>query len=261
MFTFIMVKLQGWTCDCCNKFILSVNKCSINDKFNLLCNRCYKFVYYIINENDFYTNKENRIKQFDTLRTNYKLYTFKDIQSFSKAQERSYYRFIHHFDVYSCGQFFNTIIEKESKLQVIEMGGAHGKLANILTNIFDDYIETWTNYELFERIVEDNHPKYKQVILDKFLWNYNVDKCSNVFVSTHAIEHINFDEFKRLIDHLSFIKYMYFEIPITNEGHSWMGDFSSHIMIKGWTDILQYMKDKNYTVLKYTDTCYGFIKN
>jgi hypothetical protein len=65
------------------------------------------------------------------------------------------------------------------------------------------------------------------------------------------IEHINWKEFTELTDWIpASIKTVLFEAPLpaSSENINWKGDYSSHVLEKGWEQVINEMKNHRFSV-------------
>jgi len=134
--------------------------------------------------------------------------------------------------------------------KVLEIGGWKGELASMALLSFST-IDIWHNYDLLEfpdiQICKDE--RYRLFSLDDYLWHKSLKYDYNALIATHMIEHIKWRELVDLINWIPpSIETVLFEAPIpdSEENINWKGDHSSHILEKGWKQVISEMKKRGF---------------
>lgn len=155
-----------------------------------------------------------------------------------------------HFNIIPINYWLEKIVTRP--VTVLEIGGWRGDLAKAVLSSFE-HIRLWHNYDL---IPNNNYQKcfdnrYKLISLEKNLWNQSLDYEYNALIATHMIEHISWKEFKELCAWIpAGILTVLFEspLPASHENISWKGDYSSHVLEKGWEQVINEMKNQGFKV-------------
>ena len=133
---------------------------------------------------------------------------------------------------------------------VLEIGGWRGDLAkSILQN--NHAIQCWDNYDVISdastQKCTDN--RYQLIPLNDYIWNTIVDKKYNTLIATHMIEHLKWHELTQLIHWIpNNIQTVLFEAPIAHsaQNFNWKGHHSTHILEKGWKQIIEEMQSNHF---------------
>jgi hypothetical protein len=155
-----------------------------------------------------------------------------------------------HFNLSPIIYWLKNIVPKP--VSVLEIGGWRGDLAEKALSSFE-HIELWHNYDLLKN---NNYQKchdsrYKLISLEEDIWYMSLNFEYNALIATHMIEHINWKEFTELINWIpASIRTVLFEAPLpaSNEKINWTGDFSSHVLEKGWEQVVTEMKNHGFSV-------------
>ena len=155
-----------------------------------------------------------------------------------------------HFDIIPIKYWLENIVTRPTS--VLEIGGWRGDLAEIALTSYK-HIEQWHNYDL---IKYNNYQKcldvrYKLITLNDYLWHLSIKDKYNALIATHMIEHINWIEFTELSAWIpKCIETVLFEspLPASAENFSWKGDHSSHVLVKGWDQVITEMKNNGFSV-------------
>jgi hypothetical protein len=127
-------------------------------------------------------------------------------------------------------EFFRT----EAGLSVIELGCHQGHLAKTLFETFN--ISHWEGYDVsysaIDRSVIDNR-RYRAVKMTKWFHEISIPSYYNVFVSSHTLEHLSFNQVEKTIEAVlrAGITYMMIEIPFKlNGAPEWKDAHGSHVL-------------------------------
>jgi len=148
---------------------------------------------------------------------------------------------------------------RDKYLWVIEFGGYQGELAHQLLLKYDN-VKSWTNYEISERVLTHqvcNDPRYTPILITDFIWNKPPPLIYNTFVSSHTIEHITGDDFKKLVDKvIRHCDYVILEIPLpidmSRGAKTWHNYDGTHIQDLSWNDIVTILFDVGFTKFIHT---------
>lgn len=145
------------------------------------------------------------------------------------------------YDYKSVFTFLSELINK-GDLSVLEIGGWKGDLAQkVLDSSLNNFITKWLNYEICDAAIKAgfSHKKYKTASPPVKI-NY---KRHNVLIMSHVIEHMQFNQFKDMMDEIKKAKYpikrIYIDAPISEyianvNWHDYMG---THVLEVGWNEI------------------------
>jgi hypothetical protein len=156
-----------------------------------------------------------------------------------------------HFDIIPVTYWLESIVPNPSL--ILEIGGWRGDLAEKVLLTFK-HIEIWHNYDLLKN---NNYQKcydkrYKLISLEDYLWHLSLNCEYNALIAKHMIEHINWKEFIELAKWIpAGIRTVLFEAPLPPSGENinWKGDHSSHILEKGWEQVINEMKSYGFSVI------------
>jgi len=165
-----------------------------------------------------------------------------------------------HFNYEPVGHWLKNIVTKPAG--IIEIGGWRGDLALRALSSFD-HIIAWHNYDLleFNEYQKCTDTRYKLITLDQDIWHKSLDYRYNALIATHMIEHICWKELTQLIGWIPReIRTVLFEapIPLSGEHISWKGDYSSHVLEKGWEQVINEMKNNDFLLDYSVDNTYIF---
>lgn len=157
-------------------------------------------------------------------------------------------------------QFFNSInLNKQLKpLKVLELGGAKGQLADYVLSNTGSFIIHWSNYELSNYMVSNSickDTRYFPIELINYFWNCFFSIPYNVFVASHVIEHMLYDQVTQLIQNLpKTIEYIYLDIPIDlDKPKDWTNYAGPHIFEKSWIDIFKLLNNQSFFSYQVSD--------
>jgi hypothetical protein len=197
--------------------------------------------------------RKYEIYRFDSYRMLYDSFSFD--YKIKKANEwLKQYPEQAHFDIIPINFWLENIVAKPSA--VLEIGGWRGDLAEKALSSFD-HINLWHNYDLLKN---NNYQKcydnrFKLISLNDDIWHLSLKYEYNALVATHMIEHINWKEFIELANWIpESIRTVLFEAPLpaSNENINWKGDYSSHVLEKGWEQVITEMENHRFLV-DYTE--------
>ena len=215
----------------------------------------------------FFLEKYNRfqrkldIKQFDSFRGSYKDIKFIQRKSLANKWLKQYPEQAH-FNFGPVDQWLKKTVPVPAN--IIEIGGWRGDLAlKALSSC--NHIKVWHNYDLleFNEYQKCNDERYRLITLDDYLWNKSPNYNYNALIATHMIEHISWKELTKLIKWIpQEIRTVLFEAPIPRsaENINWKGDHSSHVLEKGWEQVICEMKNCNFSLDYSEDNSYIFIR-
>lgn len=142
-----------------------------------------------------------------------------------------------HFDLRTINKYFNLL--KEEPLAVVELGSASGALAVSILKRHEN-IKFWEGYDInymWYRFYK-HHPKlYRNTLVSPFE-EKNLSRF-NVFVSSHTIEHLNFEEVQRIAEAIQDIKYIILDTPLLENGQNWNGYKGAHVLTEGRSQVRQ----------------------
>ncbi|MBF0226309.1 MAG: glycosyltransferase family 2 protein [Desulfobacterales bacterium] len=187
------------------------------------------------------------IKNFDTYRKKYDTFSF---QVLVKKADKWLHQYPEqaNFNLPPIIYWFDNFVSKPAS--VLEIGGWRGDLAMTLLPKYK-FIDLWHNYDLItdKSTQKCSDVRYKQISLKDYIWNIPVAKIYNSLIATHMIEHIKWRELLLLINWIpEHITSVLFEAPLdkSNENIDWTGDRSTHILEKGWAEIIHEMAKNGF---------------
>ena len=189
------------------------------------------------------------IYQLDRYRKNYDSLSFRyKIRKANKWLKQ--YPEQAHFDINPINYWFENIVERPTS--VLEIGGWRGDLAEKALSSFK-HIEKWHNYDLinYNSYQKCNEKRYSLITLNDYIWHLTLNYEYNVLIATHMIEHINWQEYIKLTEWIPIsVKTVLFEAPLptSSENIDWKGDYSSHVLEKGWEQAINEMKNHGFSV-------------
>lgn len=211
---------------------------------------------------NYYRNVYNyQIFQFNRYRRTYHKLKFKQKKKLASKWLVQYPEQAH-FNYAPVDHWLKNIVPEHA--DIIEIGGWRGDLAQKALSEFDN-IRSWHNYDLlkFNGYQKCNDKRYKLITLDDYLWHTSLDYEYNALIATHMIEHISWRELTWLIKWIpQGIKTVLFEAPLpaSCEKISWKGDHSSHVLEKGWEQVINEMKKNNFSIDFSEDNTCIFVK-
>lgn len=133
-------------------------------------------------------------------------------------------------------------------LRVVEFGGWRGSKANQALSRFP--LAGWSNYEICPSAQVDRHcqdPRYQCLVPDSFLWEaHPIPYAADIFVSSHAIEHLSAEHLEKLFHWLpDSIRWMYLCAPIQDSttSETWEDYGGTHILEIGWEQVLNLLPE------------------
>ncbi len=155
-----------------------------------------------------------------------------------------------HFDFPRIKYWLESVVKRP--VAVLEIGGWRGDLADIALRGYE-HIRLWHNYDLINsgNLQKCFDERYQLITLDDEIWHSELKSDYNALIASHMIEHINWREFKELAGWIPpGIDTVLFEAPLPQSGESinWKGDYSSHVLEKGWEQVKSEMKNNGFRV-------------
>lgn len=131
----------------------------------------------------------------------------------------------------------------KSKLRVVELGCYRGLLAQKSIASLPDNIESWVGYDINHKAIEygekhNKNSKYVGVKQTQWFWDTEIG-VPNAFVSTHTLEHFRWEQFKKVLLHVSDCDWIVLELPITH--NNWRGYRGSHVLEASVEDIKNFL--------------------
>jgi hypothetical protein len=153
-----------------------------------------------------------------------------------------------HFDLIPINYWLENIVTRPA--YVLEIGGWRGDLAQSVLSSFG-FINLWHNYDLIKHNIYQKcyDKRYKLITLDDDIWHLSLESEYNALIATHMIEHIKWRELTELINWIPLsINTVLFESPLppSDENINWTGDYSSHVLEKGWEQIIAEMRNHRF---------------
>jgi len=133
---------------------------------------------------------------------------------------------------------------------ILEIGGWRGDLAYTILNE-NNSIHCWDNYD----VISDSSTqkcldlRYHHIPLKDYIWNLRIDDKYNALIATHMIQCIKWHELVDLIQWISGnIQTVLFEAPLVKsaENYNWNGHHSTHVLEKGWEQVIIEMRKHNF---------------
>lgn len=199
----------------------------------------------------YYFKRKWEVHRFNMYRKHYVSLSFEKKQKMAAAWLEQYPEQAH-YNFEPVEYWLNNVVTKP--VSVIEIGGWRGDLANKVLNE-NDLILHWHNYDLIENngLQKCTDPRYKLITLCDYIWNTEPVSDYNSLISTHMIEHINWREFKKLTEWIpDKIETVLFEAPLPpdDENFTWKGDYSSHVLEKGWKQVNAEMSKRGFKITR-----------
>ncbi len=200
-----------------------------------------------------------QIRQFDRYRKTYNSLTFKNKVKLASKWLLKYPEQVH-FKYGPVEHWFKYIVQEPAF--IMEIGGWRGDLALKALRQFDQ-IKLWHNYDLLKSNENQkcSDERYRLISLDDYLWNKTLEYNYNALIATHMIEHLSLQELKKLIKWIpQKITTVLFEapLPLSSDNINWKGDHSSHVLEKGWQQVIGEMKKNGFTAVYSEDNSYIF---
>ena len=219
------------------------NKCSFI--FSFL--KILKNLFLKANNNDLQSKTVQEIKKLDIFRNQYDSISFKQLVKMANEWLHEYPEQAS-FDLPLIELWFDKFVNKPT--YILEIGGWRGDLAESILSK-NDFILCWDNFDLIsDTSTQKCHNKrYQQIHLSNYIWDCKVDIKYNSLIATHVIEHLKWRELVLLIRWIpDNIKTVLFEAPIVQsaENFDWTGHYSTHILEKGWEQVINEMRFNNF---------------
>jgi hypothetical protein len=142
-------------------------------------------------------------------------------------------------------------------MSVTELGGWRGELADAVIPVAEPH--AWINYDLCPAAIANSACRwleYHPVLLDNWPWEVGLAPA-DVFVATHVIEHMMFDELTMLAEQSRKWATLVIEAPIVQSAtsFSWVGNGSTHILEVGWSQVCELFASHGFELTgTYRDT-------
>jgi hypothetical protein len=209
-----------------------------------------RIIKKFLRESYYKLKREYEISGFNRYRRKYDSFSFARKQALASRWLKQYPEQAH-FDFEPVKYWLENIITIPS--QVLEIGGWRGDLARKSLSYFN-FIDAWHNYDLIENngTQKCSDARYRLITLRDYIWNTRPITDYNALIATHMIEHLNWIEFKKLAAWIpSGIETVLFEAPLPDddENINWKGDYSSHVLEKGWEQVNSEMKKQGFNVV------------
>jgi len=148
---------------------------------------------------------------------------------------------------------------------IFELGGWKGYLANEILAQFDSsVIWDWYNFDIaIYAMIKTKclDPRYNCCITNKPIWAFmnaisrRILKEADIFVASHVLEHIKFEELEmlyyRLLD--SNCRHLFIDIPVPNENPNWSNYEGTHILEVGYNEIIK-LFSQEYNLIKRNES-------
>lgn len=187
-------------------------------------------------------------QHWDSYRAAYPDMGYDDVSAFHDWVWKNYPNQHHHspemMDLFFAGLFTRTL--------VLEIGGWTGEAAARQLAAYPD-IKAWINFEICRGAVlrpVTTDPRYRPVWPEHWVWN-TIAPTVDVAVLSHVIEHVSDKQLPHLLRWIadSRARHLYIESPITEDGQSWMGDNSAHVLTLGWGRVIDLLESFGYHVM------------
>lgn len=151
---------------------------------------------------------------------------------------------------------FEAIFLQKTPVNVLEMGGWRGEMAELILSKFPFKIFRWQNYEICEwartNPVCERIQYYAPPMLS-FLWEEEyIPGFFDVLILSHVIEHIKLKHLLLLLNKVKKdISFLYIDAPIEErtESVNWKDYNGTHILEIGWNDLDPIIKDLGFEKL------------
>jgi hypothetical protein len=142
-------------------------------------------------------------------------------------------------------------------MTVTELGGWRGELADSVIPVAEP--KSWTNYDLCPSAISHSICRwleYHPILLDNWPWETDM-LAADVFVATHVIEHMMFNQVCKLSEQFRKWATLVIEAPIVQSAtdFSWDGNGSTHILEVGWDQVGELISSHGFALTgSYKDT-------
>jgi len=186
-----------------------------------------------------------KLDVFDKWRETYSKLTY--------SQQQDYARWL--YENYPDQSYFGCafkecvigLCEKEKLLKVMEFGGWDGELASVVLKD-DTQIELWDNFEICPTVPSVcKDVRYRHCEANDFVWNLGQSLDYDLFVSSHALEHLSTDDLRLLLNKVRHIPYLAFQLPFSESG-SWAGTTCFHILELSPAEFIKTISSFGYTL-------------
>jgi hypothetical protein len=199
------------------------------------------------------------VRKFDKYRKKYDSFTFTDKVKITNKWALKYPEQAH-FNYEPIKYWLDNVVTKPAS--ILEIGGWRGDLAAKVLASFDQII-VWHNFDLLKADSDQKcyDDRYKLISMNDDIWHLSLNHEYNALIATHMIEHIKWREFTEVIKWIpESVRTVLFEAPIQASGENinWMGDHSTHVLEKGWEQIVIEMKNQGFSVYHTEESTYIF---
>ena len=194
---------------------------------------------------------------FDVWRENYDKMTLQDQTEFHREFYKRWTVIHQHGDDRPVDEFFEMLEDKP--YYVLEIGGWDGAAANRVLPA-DGNIREWFNVEFTEEAVLApvcHDDRYRAEVPE--VWPWEAEYLGfNVLFMQHVIEHMKFDQFKRLLGVCPDVEWVFLQSPLDMGPHDWTGYPGCHILEVGWDAIDEFMAESGFEMVRlWWDTVYS----
>lgn len=181
----------------------------------------------------------------------------KEYPTLSYQQQQEYARWL--YEEYPDQSYFGgvfqerviSLCEKERPLRVMELGGWNGELASAVLKV-ESKIKVWDNFEICPTVPSVCKDKrYTHCGVDDFVWNLKQVLIYDLFVSSHALEHLTTKDLHELLHAVAHIHHLAFQLPFPPNG-SWDGTTCFHILALSPSEFVELVTSFGYK-LEYTE--------
>jgi hypothetical protein len=164
---------------------------------------------------------------FNTWRKEYPTLTYKQHQEYAAWLYENYPNQSYFGGVFQ--EQIKGICRQDKPARIMELGGWNGELADAVLKV-ETNITAWDNFEICPSVpavcVDE---RYTHCAADDFVWNLDREFDYDMFVSSHALEHLTADDLRKLLHIVAHIPYLAFQLPFPPNG-SWAGTTCFHIL-------------------------------
>lgn len=141
----------------------------------------------------------------------------------------------------------------QETIRVMELGCYRGELAQQMMLIHSQIVR-WTGFDICKLALMDEvvqQDQFHPIFLEQPVWTHPFE-LHDIFVSTHTLEHMTWDEVVKVFDRIqeSEIYGVHLELPVREEGKVWRGGGSTHVLIKGRQHIRDWFIRNGWNVLR-----------
>jgi hypothetical protein len=194
---------------------------------------------------------------FNDWRNRYRDLSYAEHQDFAKWLEKNYPSQEYFDDI--MGPLTNFIeMNNTKKIKVMEFGGWKGELASRVLK-GSEYDISWDNYDICPTLPRKSactDSRYKLIVLDDFVWNHPIPSYS-LFVSSHAIEHIDEKHFYCLLDSIQKIPFLFINLPLLPDGATWEDATCFHILPLYKDEFIRAFLERHYWFIQHSKTPTG----